>query len=107
MKKIPNLQFTIPAGNPIDPPAKAADLIRLVLNQPPTPTPENPTGGFTFAEMRARGRIADALDKLKPDAAEIQLEDADFKKCVECVRDYRGWRSPHPDVLKFGALFGL
>lgn len=105
MKTIPNLTFTIKAAPDSDKNATTADILRATLAQPPAPTAENPRGGFDFATMRARNRIADVLDKVKR-GGEIKLEDADFAAAVQCVKDYR-WPSAHPDFLKFAELFGL
>ncbi len=99
MKTIPNVIFKIKESDAKD--AKnstAAFLLKMCLAQPPPV-------GFDFSTMRARNRIADALDKSKP-GGEIKLEDADFAAAVECVKSMK-WGANHPDLLKFGELFGL
>jgi hypothetical protein len=98
MKNIPNLQFTIKTDPAAKKPATAADLLKITLTQ-------TPQGGFDFATMRARNRLADALDKVKA-GGDIRLEDADFVTAKQCVGSYR-WAACHPDLLKFAALFGL
>ncbi len=107
MKKIPILQYTLRADENATKPATTVELLRLVLAQPPAPSQQNPTGGFDFLTIRARNRVADTLDKLTADAKEIKFEDADYATAVQCVRDYRGWRTTHKDVEKFATQFGL
>ncbi len=107
MKKVPILQFTLRADPESNANATTADLIILVLKQPPLPSQQNPTGGFDFAAIRARLRVTQALEKLKPSSKEIAFEDADYKTVVECVREYRGWRTTHGDIVQFCEQFGL
>jgi len=99
MKSLPNIKFSLKAHTNDESPATAATLLKLTLSQPP---PQ----GFDFATMRARNKIADVLDKVTPDAATIELEDADFVVARQCVEAFR-WGSAHPELLKFGALFDL
>lgn len=101
MKTLLNLQFTIPVA--IDPagssrPGSTASILALTLNAPPQ-------GGFDFAAMRARKRVADAIEKVAP-GDEISLEDADFQTAKSCVENYR-WGGNHPDLIKFAEQFGL
>jgi hypothetical protein len=56
--------------------------------------------------MRARNRVADALEKLPADATEIAFEDADFATARQCVEAFK-WGTSHSDLLKFAALFDL
>lgn len=107
MKKVPIIQYTLRADETATKPATTAELLRLVLGQPPSPSQLNPSGGFDFATIRARNRVADVLDKLMPGATEIKFEDADYQTAVQCVREYRGWRTTHKDVEKFATQFGL
>lgn len=99
MKSIPNLQFAIKhnAGDALG--HTTASLLKLTLTQ-------SPQGGFDFATMRGRGRVADVLDKLPADASTIEFEDSDFATARQCAEAYR-WGAHHPDLLKFADLFGL
>lgn len=110
MKKLPILQYAIRTRPEDTADATTVELIRMVLAQPPTPSPQNPNGGFDFLEVRARNRIADALDKLTTEAKEIKFEDADFAVVVQCVRAFRGWnftKNSGPNIEKFVSQFGL
>ena len=98
MKNIPNLQFSIKTDPNAKGLATAADLLKITLNHAPQ-------GGFDFATMRKRSRLADALDKVKA-GGDIKLEDADFATAKDCVGAYR-WAAAHPDLIKFADLFGL
>ena len=99
MKSIPNLKFTIKLLDADTAPATSATLIKFTLNQAPDQ-------GFDFATMRARSKVADALDKMAPDTAVIEMEDTDFATARGCVESFR-WSVGHPDLVKFGELFGL
>ncbi len=107
MKKLPILNYALRADVNAINQATTVDLIRLVLAPPPAPSPENPRGGFDFLTIRARNRVADVLDKLPADAKEIKFEDADYATTVQCVRDYRGWLTPHKEIDRFVTQFGL
>lgn len=95
MKTIPNPIYRFVLDGK---PATAASFLGWTLLQPPQQ-------GFDFATMRARGRIADVLEKLQP-GEEIKLEDADYAVARGCVETMR-WPMSHPDICKFGELFGL
>ena len=99
MKSIPNVQFTIKANVSDAANATVASLLKLTLGQPPE-------RGFDFATIRARNKVADALDKVKPGDATLELEDADFVTARQCVEAFR-WGSANPEVIKFAELFGL
>lgn len=99
MKTLPNVQFSLKA-NANDPAnATVASLVKLTLCQ-------TPPQGFDFSTMRARQRVADALDKLSPDAPTIELEDADFATARQCVEAFK-WGSYHPELLQLAKLFDL
>ena len=73
------------------------DLLRLALEH-------RPEQGFVLSEMRARMRILDKIDALKPDpenATELVLEDADFEKLKYCVAQAK-WGFIHRDLVQFG-----
>lgn len=107
MKKIPILNFSLRADKDATKPATTVELLRLTLGQPPGASMGNPHGGFDFATIRARNRVADVLDGLKPGASEIKFEDADYATAVQCVKDYRGWQMLHKEIEQFAAQFGL
>ena len=96
MKTTPNPAFSIkgPDGKEMT----AAGILLFCLSNPPQ-------GGFDFATMRARNKVADAVEKLAP-GAEITLEDAEHATAVEAVRAMK-WTALNKDLLKFGELFGL
>lgn len=96
MKEIPNRTFTleIKPGEP----ATTAKLLELTLQQPP---PE----GFTFAVMRARNRVADAISKVA-EGDVIKLEDADYETAKRAVEAFK-WAQAHRDLLTFAEQFGL
>ncbi len=98
MKNLINMQFTIKANDGDKTGHTTATLLKHALMQ-------TPQGGFDFATMRARNKVADLLDKTKAGDT-IKLEDADFATSRKCVEDCR-WGAVHPDLLKFGELFGL
>lgn len=95
MKSVPNATFALKNDGEN---ATVASLLTLCLNNAPL-------GGFDFATMRARNRVAVVLEALE-DGDTIDLEDADHKTAVEAVRQMK-WGVAHPDMLKFAELFGL
>lgn len=98
MKTIPNTHFKIRINPDSKKTANTADLLSLVLQQPPP-------SGFDLATMKKRLKVLDYLESL-PDGKELKLEDADFSLCTECISAFR-WSSQHPDIVKFASLFGL
>lgn len=90
MKEIPNVKFTEADS--------AVSLLKLALQFPPQ-------GGMDFAEIRARNRIADIIEKVEAGGV-IKLEDADHAKAVEFVKLVR-WTSSPKHLIAFAELFGL
>lgn len=73
-------------------------LLLVCLNTPPA-------GGFDFATIRARNRIADAVEKLQPGEI-IKLEDSDYSMAQEAIKATR-WVVRNKELLQFGEAFGL
>ncbi len=94
MKTTPNVTFAMKIEGKN---ATAAILLGICLAHPPKE-------GFDFALMRARNRIADVCEKVKP-GSEIKLDDADHVVAVEAVKGMK-WGMSHKELLKFGELFG-
>src|SRR5271155_5255332 len=64
-----------------------------------------PEKGFTITEMRARGRVASAVEQaLQERQTEIVLEDADYAKLKTCVKEMR-WGVRSEFILAFCAQF--
>lgn len=59
---------------------KATDIIRTVI--------ERPSMGAGVAELRARCRVLDALDKAPAGAASLTLEDADHATLAKAVNGF-------------------
>ena len=104
MKTIPNLTFAVTFSDRPTITETVKTLLTLCIDSPPPPSGENPQGGFTYAIMRARDRVADVLDKVE-DGGEIKMEDADFETAKKAVVDRR-WNKKHRDLTKFAELFG-
>jgi hypothetical protein len=98
MKEITNRTTTLPPLKAGEPPPTYADLLRTSLDFPPQ-------GGFTLEEMRKRGRIDNALAKVKPGDV-IKLEDADYAVAQEIIRAAR-WNGRSSEVVAFAEAFGL
>lgn len=96
MKEIPNITFALPLEKGQ---ATTAKLLELTLQQPPD------HNGFSFALMRARNRVADALANVK-EGDVIKLEDADYETAKRAVESFK-WATTHPDLLRFAEQFGL
>ena len=99
MKSIENKTYTIDTAK-----LTTADLLNAAIAQ----SPFNAHGqamGFDFALNRARGRVADVLEKLKL-GEPIQLEDADYQTAVDAVRLVR-WNRQHKVYDEFSKQFGL
>ncbi len=94
MKNTPNVTFAFKVDNKN---ATTASLLNLCLAHPPA-------GGFDFAIMRSRNRVADVCDKVKA-GGEIKLDDADHVTAVEAVKNMK-WGISNKELLKFGELFG-
>lgn len=78
---------------------KTIDVIRSVINQPRQPNPRKGTaGGLTIADIRARCRVEDEIDKLGPDADTLLLEDADHGTLVHAFNDFT-WGASNKKVL--------
>jgi len=104
MKTIPNLKFAVTFSDRPNTVETVKSLLVLCLDSVPMPSSDNPQGGFTYAIMRARNKVFDALDKVK-DGDKIVLEDADFETAKKAVADRR-WMKIHQDLTKFADLFG-
>lgn len=96
MKTIPNVTYTLKLDQ--ERYGTTASLLSICIKNPPP-------GGFDLAEMRARNRIADVVEKT-PERESIFLEDADYSTAARAVGLMR-WGQYHPDLLAFGKLFGL
>jgi len=96
MKTVLNLTFK--PDNEKEPPSTTAKLLVVCLKS-------MPERGFDFTEIRARQRIFDVIENVQ-DGGEIQLEDADHAKVVECVRASR-WVEPSKHLITFAEQFGL
>lgn len=90
MKTIPNLRFT-----EID---TTATMLLACLNFPPQ-------GGFDLATIRARTKIADIAEKVRPDET-IVLEDADFVTAQIAIKQVR-WSKLDRYVIRFAEQFEL
>jgi len=78
---------------------KTTDVIRSVISRPPQPNPRmGIAGGLTIADIRARCRVEDELDKLTPDAATLLLEDADHATTVCAFNDFP-WGASNKNLL--------
>jgi hypothetical protein len=77
-------------GDVVGKKARYADLIVMVLNQPPQ-------GGFSPDEMRKRFRIDDVL---KGGGDEFRFEDADAKVLQACAKSMK-WGHRHRDFVAF------
>lgn len=96
MKTVLNLTFQ--PDNPKEEVTNTAKVIAMCLKT-------MPERGFDFAEIRARQRIFDVVEKTK-DGGEIVLEDADYNKLVECVKASR-WIEPSKHLITFAEQFNL
>jgi len=95
MKTTPNVTYkTTPDGKPITTVSLLQDCLKSM-----------PQGGFDFATIRARTRIADVLEKLK-EGEEIKLEDADHAAAVEAIKGTR-WVVADKHLIQFAEQFGL
>jgi len=61
-----------------------------------------PKDGFTVEEMRARGRVIDAVESVED--GEIKLEDADYQKAVSYVNSMR-WAVLDKEIVNFSEAF--
>lgn len=95
MKNLPNIETSIAeSGRKLT----HADLLKACINQ-------TPHGGFDVPTMRARLRVADAVEKaLATPGSEIALEDADYAAACVAVREMR-WGGMHRDILNFCEAF--
>jgi hypothetical protein len=75
MKTLENKTIQIKGANP----TTYSELLQVCLDVPPQ-------GGFTTTEMKARLKVSTALDKAN---GHIELEDADYNKLVELVKDMK------------------
>ncbi len=94
MKTTPNVTFAMKIDGKN---ATTVSLLGLCLAHPPQ-------GGFDFATMRSRNRVAEACEKVKA-GGEIKLEDTDHATAIEAVKSMK-WGVSHKELLKFGDLFG-
>lgn len=90
MKELPNLQ--------LNPETTTVSLLTVALNTPPQQ-------GFDFTAIRARNRVADAIEGLKAGDV-IKLEDADYTVAVDAIKGVR-WTARSKEILKFAEQFGL
>lgn len=90
MKQIPNRRYT-----EVD---TTATMLLVCLNFPPQ-------GGFDLATIRARIKVADIAEKVKPEEM-IVLEDADFATVQAAIKQVR-WSKPDRYVLLFAEQFEL
>lgn len=99
MKSIPNRTFATP-GNPAGETTTTVKLLTTCLDT-------MPPGGFTFSVMKARKRVADALDKVPPGEGQmIELEDADYATAAKCAEETK-WGNRGNHLIDFGAQFGF
>ena len=75
MKTFENKTISIKGSEP----SKYSDLLKICLDS-------IPQGGLTTSEMKARLKVATALDNA---AENIQLEDADHDKLVSLVKEMK------------------
>lgn len=77
------------------------DVVAACLDKPPA-------GGFILAELRARGRVADAVDRARQCMDEqLVLEDADAAVLQKCVADMR-WAVRDASIVVFAdAVAGM
>ena len=68
-----------------------ADLAKISLDTPPQ-------GGWTTSEMRSRLNVEAKLTPMSLED-EIDLEDAEFGKLVECLNV--GWQFKHKDIIVY------
>lgn len=61
--------------------------------------------GLDLAQLRARNRVADVIEKLKTGDV-IKLEDADFATAQNCVREVR-WLNYERHLITFAEQFSL
>lgn len=90
MKEIPNIQFT-------DTQTTATTLLTC-LNNPGK-------DGLDFAAMRARNKVADAIEKVEAGGV-IKLEDSEYATAQNAIKEVR-WVSREDFLLKFAEQFGL
>lgn len=81
MKTIQLKEGIVVYPNAMTAPVTTAQLILAAIDN-------IPEKGFTIADLRARGRIADAVENCDG-ATQIELEDADFATLKKCVADMR------------------
>lgn len=67
-----------------------ADLMKIVMNQPPP-------NGFSIADMRKNFRVLDAIDQK---AEEISMEDSDFEHFKSKMKDVK-WNISRKDLIQF------
>lgn len=99
MKTIPNeLLLTIPPSpqNVSGSAIYVKDLLLSALDQPPQ-------GGFNRQNIRARGRVEDALNAVG-EGKDITLEDQDYQTAKDCI-DACGWASRGPHIRRLFDLF--
>jgi hypothetical protein len=88
MKTVKNVTTTIEGRNGEK--MKHSDLALECLNV-------LPQGGLDVSEMEIRLKVS---EKLKASESEIELEDAEASKLVECVKAMK-WALMHEDVVAF------
>jgi hypothetical protein len=59
-----------------------------------------PEKGFTYADLKARGRIDSVLQNLPPGATQVNFEDTDFETLKECAINSR-WAVRGNFILDF------
>lgn len=90
MKEIPNRQFTETVST--------ASLLTVCLNDPGKE-------GFDLALLRARERVAKAIEGLKSGDV-IKLEDADYLTAQNSIKGVR-WATRDKHLLAFAEQFAL
>ncbi len=90
MKEIPDKKF--------DDKDSACSLLKQCLDAPPMP------GGFDITIVRARNRVADAIEATKDGV--LKLEDADYVTAQEAMKQTR-WGTRSKNLDEFYKLFGL
>lgn len=90
MKQIPNQQFTATDST--------VTLLRNCIEN-------GGKQGVALSDLRARNRVADALDKVESGGI-LELEDADYATAQACVRDVR-WIKFEKHLITFAEQFAL
>lgn len=92
MKTIPLKDFSVTQGDQTQSESAVKMLRAIVLFVDPH------KGGATFEDQYKRSRILTVLDKAKPDAKQIALEDQDAATLAQCVREMR-WSVISTEIL--------